>query len=55
MRIIILALLLTGCAAREISSTDDHHRITRPDCSLVRVNNSMHTLCCMGERCWLAE
>ena len=55
MRIIILILLLTGCAAREISSTDDHHRIPRPDCSLIHYEGHLRTLCCLGERCWLVN
>ena len=56
MRYLILALFLTGCAAREPSSTDRHDRIPNITCSMVVIGGSFHKECCDSNgRCFFAD
>ena len=46
---VALAAILTlmgGCAAREPSSTDNHHRIPQSTCSVMKSGGTIHRVCC---------
>ena len=47
--------LLVGCAARGPSSTDAKFRVVKPDCMLFRSQAGIRKVCCVGERCWIAD
>lgn len=55
MRVIILALILTGCAAAQPSSTDNHHRLPQVECTPVNFDGRFRKMCCEAERCWFAD
>ena len=56
---VALLFLLPGCGAREPSSTDNHNRTPKADCTLVEIggshNREMRRMCCEGERCWISD
>lgn len=49
--LLLLALYLASCAAREPSSTDHHYIVPSVDCGLVERDGSMHKVCCQGVHC----
>ena len=58
MLIVLLALVfiaMDSCASRVASSTDDHHRIPKIDCSMIKFQGHMQEICCEQERCFLTE
>jgi hypothetical protein len=55
---IVLAILfvvgivaISGCASREVSSTDNHHRVPQVNCQEVKYEGHMHRICCEPEHC----
>lgn len=56
MRLIILVLVLTGCAAAQPSSTDRHDRIPTVTCAMVIVSGNFRRVCCDNTgRCYFAD
>lgn len=55
IRWLVVVLALTGCAGREVSSTDHHNRILQVSCYNVPYDHMVRTMCCDGERCWLIQ
>ena len=52
-RLLCLAVILltASCAARESSSTDNHHRIPQPTCAVIEYGGQIRNLCCLDGRC----
>jgi hypothetical protein len=54
--LLIMVLLLAGCAAHEPSSTDRHNRVPQLTCGLHKVDNRMRKICCDDAgRCVFAD
>ena len=49
--IILMLFALYGCASREVSSTDYHHRVPEVHCAVVKYQGQMRELCCESGRC----
>lgn len=47
-----MAMLLSGCAVHEPSSTDHHNTYPQVNCNLDSEHGQFHQYCCQGERCW---
>lgn len=55
--IIVLVLvfaMLDGCA-NIVSSTDQHNRVPKVDCNLIRIDNQMREVCCERDYCVLTD
>ena len=53
--LLIALVVLGGCASRESSSTDAHHRLPQVSCTLVTYHGEIKNICCEGERCWFTR
>lgn len=49
--VVVLLAAAFGCASRQSSSTDRHRQFPQVVCSLVKMNGTIHEICCEEEHC----
>lgn len=53
--LVFLGILFDGCASREPSSTDNHHRVPQVDCNMIKFEGHFQEICCENNYCVLTQ